>query len=80
MLGTHPAHQRRGAADLQLRWATEVADKKGVACWVEASPASVPLYEKHGFVFKGEVVCSLHESCGGGTYTYTSMLREPNVN
>ncbi|KAK5661598.1 hypothetical protein OQA88_9698 [Cercophora sp. LCS_1] len=79
MLGTHPIHQRRGAADLQLRWASEVADKNGLAIWVDASPVSVQLCLKHGFVAKGEVVCDLHPSVGrgGGKYKYTSMLREP---
>lgn len=77
MMGTDPAYQRRGAASLQLAWATEIADREGLTCWVEASPVSVPVYRKFGFNVQEEVVSRLDESHGGRSYIYTSMMREP---
>lgn len=78
-MGTLPSYQRRGAASLQLSWAVGLADENGLACWVEASPMSVPLYKKFGFEVQDEVVCQLDESCGGGTYKYTCLMREPRI-
>ncbi|KAL2062410.1 hypothetical protein VTL71DRAFT_6676 [Oculimacula yallundae] len=77
MMGTHPSHQRQGAASLQLSWAVDVADQHGLTCWVEASPVSVSVYQKFGFEVKGHVDSELDESCGGGVYRYTCMLRQP---
>jgi hypothetical protein len=62
---------------LHLSWATQLADEKGLTCWVEASPMSVPLYMKFGFEIQDQVVVQLEESCGGGTQTSTCMMREP---
>ncbi|KAH8668923.1 hypothetical protein BX600DRAFT_460968 [Xylariales sp. PMI_506] len=78
MMGTLPSYRRRGAASLHLAWATELADREGIACWTEGSPMALALYHKFGFVDQGEVVSQLAESAGGGTYTYTSILREPS--
>jgi len=55
--GNSPSYQRRGAASLQLSWTVGLADEKGLACWVEASPMSVPLYKNFGFEVQDEVVC-----------------------
>jgi GNAT superfamily N-acetyltransferase len=77
MMGTIPTYQRRGAGSLHLSWGVRIADREGLICWTEASPVSVPLYEKFGFKVVETVEMELHESCGGGKYTYTCMLREP---
>ncbi|KAI0123557.1 hypothetical protein BJ170DRAFT_87728 [Xylariales sp. AK1849] len=77
VLGTLPSYRRRGAASLLLAWATEIADREGLACWTEASPAALPLYQKFGFTAQDSVVTELDESAGGGTYTTTCILREP---
>ena len=79
MLGTHPGHHRRGAASLELDWATEIADRAGLPCWVQASELSVGLYKKHGFVAVDEVVSVLSESGGARKYVSTSMIREPRT-
>lgn len=77
MMGTHPSHQRRGIASLQLAWAVDIADSNGLKCWVDASPVSVAVYSKFGFEVKGYVDSTLSEECGGGVYRYTCMMREP---
>jgi hypothetical protein len=76
-MGTLPSYQRRGAASLHLAWGTELADQNGLACWVQASPMSVSLYQKFGFEIQDQVVVPLHESYRGGTQTSSSMMREP---
>lgn len=50
-LGTHPTRQREGAATILLRWATDLADRKGMKTILEAgaAAASYGLYGKHGF-------------------------------
>ncbi|KAE9370584.1 hypothetical protein N431DRAFT_468621 [Stipitochalara longipes BDJ] len=77
LLGTLPSYERQGAASLHLAWATQLADEKGLACWVQASPMSVHLYKKFGFDIQETVVVRLDESCGGGTQTSSCMMREP---
>jgi GNAT superfamily N-acetyltransferase len=77
MLGTLPSYQRRGAASLHLSWAIELAEEKELTCWVEASPMSVALYKKFGFVIQDTIVVQLDGSCGGGTQTTSCMMREP---
>ncbi|OJD39894.1 gnat family protein [Diplodia corticola] len=48
LLFTHPAHQRRGAGSLQMRWGAALADGLLVPLWVEATAAGRRLYERHG--------------------------------
>ncbi|PMD54260.1 uncharacterized protein K444DRAFT_667850 [Hyaloscypha bicolor E] len=69
--------KRRGCASLHLSWTTELAEEKGLTCWVEASPMSVALYKKFGFEIQNTIVVQLDESCGGGTQTSSCMMREP---
>ncbi|KOS43687.1 hypothetical protein ACN38_g5384 [Penicillium nordicum] len=49
-LGTHPDYQRRGAGSMLVQWGCDLADKDGVAAYVDASKEGAPLYQKHGFV------------------------------
>ncbi|RJE27431.1 hypothetical protein PHISCL_00165 [Aspergillus sclerotialis] len=53
-LGTHPEYQRRGAASMLLKWGCDLADKNGVAAYVDASKAGAPLYQRFGFVDESE--------------------------
>ncbi len=57
ILFTHPAHRRRGVADLLLSWGTDKADELGVEAWVNASDYGRQVYEKHGFVCVTEFSC-----------------------
>ncbi|KAL4799313.1 acetyltransferase [Aspergillus venezuelensis] len=49
-LATHPDYQRRGAGSMLLQWGCDMADKDGVALYVDASKAGAPLYQRFGFV------------------------------
>jgi GNAT superfamily N-acetyltransferase len=49
-VGTLPDYQWRGAGSLLVRWGCELADKDGVAAYVDASKEGMALYKKHGFV------------------------------
>jgi GNAT superfamily N-acetyltransferase len=77
MLGTLPKWRRKGAGCLQIAWAVAIADQHKLALWTEGSPMALSLYGKWGFVPKGTVEMELHSSAGGGAYTYTALLREP---
>lgn len=49
-LGTHPDYQRRGAGSMLVKWGCDLADKNGVAAYVDASKEGAALYKKYGFV------------------------------
>lgn len=49
LLATHPACERRGAGSKLLDWALQQADRNGLECHVESSPAGYPLYSHKGF-------------------------------
>jgi ribosomal protein S18 acetylase RimI-like enzyme len=56
ILGTDPAHQRRGLGSRVLAPALERADGTGVGCYLESSKAeNVPYYRRHGFEVTEEV-------------------------
>ncbi|KAF2815948.1 acyl-CoA N-acyltransferase [Mytilinidion resinicola] len=48
-LSTHPAHHRRGAGAMLIRWGLVRADEEGVETYLEASAMGQPLYERYGF-------------------------------
>lgn len=50
ILVTMPEYQGKGIGSSLLRWGLEVADEKGVECWIDASPMGVELYKRLGFV------------------------------
>ncbi|KAE9364463.1 hypothetical protein N431DRAFT_489024 [Stipitochalara longipes BDJ] len=49
ILGVDPKFQRMGVGKKLLEWGLEKADREGIECWIEASPAGKPLYEKFGW-------------------------------
>jgi len=49
ILITHPAHQRRGAGRLLVRWGCARADELGIPCALTASAAGLQLYRREGF-------------------------------
>lgn len=49
MLATSPAFQGKGAGTQMMQWGLAQADVQGMEAYLEASPDSVRLYEKHGF-------------------------------
>ncbi len=56
LLDTLPNHQRRGAGSMLLEWGTREADQAGLFCYLEASPAGYPLYQRYGFLDINEMV------------------------
>jgi ribosomal protein S18 acetylase RimI-like enzyme len=49
LLAVDPKCQRMGVGRKLLEWGLEKADGEGLECWIEASPAGKPLYEKVGW-------------------------------
>jgi ribosomal protein S18 acetylase RimI-like enzyme len=49
LLAVDPKCQRMGVGRKLLEWGLEKADREGLECWIEASPAGKPLYEKVGW-------------------------------
>jgi GNAT superfamily N-acetyltransferase len=69
LIGVEPAHQGNGVGSALLRHVLGSCDRSGAASYLEASsPASVPLYERHGFRVVGEIQ-------GGGSPVVYPMLR-----
>ncbi|SLM40980.1 GNAT domain [Lasallia pustulata] len=50
VLVTLPEYQGKGIGSSLLQWGLEIADEKGVECWIDASPMSVELYKRLGWV------------------------------
>lgn len=44
---THPDYRGRGYASALLNYASALADKDDIACYLDADPAAVQLYKKH---------------------------------
>ncbi|KAE8394923.1 hypothetical protein BDV23DRAFT_179311 [Aspergillus alliaceus] len=81
LISTIPSHRRRGVASQHLAWGTKLADEYHLPIWLDASPASVSLYKKYGFMAVGTVESDLSFGSNGaasGSYIHTSMLREPS--
>jgi ribosomal protein S18 acetylase RimI-like enzyme len=56
-LGTDPSKQGKGFAGKVVRHQTTVADREGVACYLESSKSTnIPVYQALGFRVTGEIV------------------------
>lgn len=64
-LDTAPKYQMRGAGAALLRFATSVADKMGVFCWVHSSEPAWGAYAKSGFKVVGTLHVDLDEFAPG---------------
>ena len=80
MLITDPAHHRRGAGALLVKWGTEQADTHNLPSFLEASEAGKPLYARLGFVAVHEEVFDLAKWGLEGKDTNTLMIRQPVSN
>ncbi|OAX83303.1 hypothetical protein ACJ72_02336 [Emergomyces africanus] len=58
-IGTHPEHERRGAASMLIRWGLEHSAKEGVPIQLESTMVAWPLYKKLGFEDKGRIQMQL---------------------
>ena len=83
ILHTHPSHQGRGAGAQLVKWGTDIADKEGLQCYLESSPAGYPLFRKCDFedVTEMEIELNKYKNDGYGQYKYKHivMIRPPNV-
>ena len=81
LLATHPSHERKGAASKLVRWPFERLDRDGMRCFVEASKAGQPMYERCGFANSGaEMTVDLREyvkGWEGPMQRWVGMVREP---
>ncbi|RWA07071.1 hypothetical protein EKO27_g8039 [Xylaria grammica] len=48
-MGTDPAHKRKGAASMMVRWGLDQCEKDGVQGYLESTLDAAPFYEKMGF-------------------------------
>ena len=76
LLHTDPAHKRRGAGSMILRWGAEEADRLGLESYLEASPEGKPLYEKSGFVGVDDFTVDMSQWGGPESHT-TVLMRRP---
>ncbi|RDW68676.1 hypothetical protein BP5796_09333 [Coleophoma crateriformis] len=53
---THPSHRGKGAAGLLIRWGIEQAEKHHVPAYLEAGVMGRPIYERFGFVQRGDLL------------------------
>ncbi|GAO13348.1 uncharacterized protein UV8b_00673 [Ustilaginoidea virens] len=77
LLHTDPAHQRRGAASLLLKWGTDQADALGLPAYLESSEEGRVLYQRHGWRQVGKLVVDLSPWGGPADASSFLMLREP---
>ncbi|KFA67917.1 hypothetical protein S40285_05944 [Stachybotrys chlorohalonatus IBT 40285] len=75
LLHTDPAHQRRGAGAMLLKWGVAEADRLGIPSYLEASPDGRPLYEKHEFREVDKLVVDFGKWGGPTAYETSLMLR-----
>lgn len=83
ILHTHPSHQGRGAGAQLVKWGTDLADKEGLQCYLESSPAGYPLFQKCDFedVTEMEIELNKYKNDGYGQYKYRHivMIRPPSI-
>lgn len=74
-IGTSPNYQNQGAASKLLTWGLKQVDDRGLATYVEASPAGLTLYEKFGFRQKAKLRLEL-APWKEGDYFNVCMVRK----
>jgi hypothetical protein len=72
LLMTAEGHKGRGSGEMTLEYGTVLADEAQVECYIDASPAGRPLYERHGFVFSKQEKLPMD-------YHYNFGVRKPKV-
>ena len=48
-IATQPEYRGLGAGTMLVRWGLEEAEKRGLDCWLQASPFAVDFYRHLGF-------------------------------
>jgi len=81
-LGTHPLHERRGAASLLIKWGIDRCTTDQVPALLESTVDAAPLYRRHGFKAAESVSMVLEENSEDGTsiiYHETCFLYTPTT-
>lgn len=76
-LGTDPAHERRGAASLLLKWGLDRCTRDGVSAYLEGTVDAGPLYYRHGFKAAGNISMTLKQIGNPVIYEETCFLYTP---
>ncbi|KAL9062156.1 MAG: hypothetical protein Q9157_009177, partial [Trypethelium eluteriae] len=76
-LATEPAHHRKGAGSMLLKWGTERADGAGLPMYIESTEMGKPLYEKFGFETVHVMETDLATFGGRGKDKRYLMIRTP---
>ena len=58
-----------------VEWGLDVADKKVLPCWLQATPQGAGLYRKLGFEDVGNMDIDMSSFGGKGVYRYVCMIR-----
>lgn len=77
ILAVSKTHQRQGLGALLLEEGLALADRDNARTYLEASPAGLKLYQKHGWKDIDQFVLDLKLYGGKGTHTEICMTREP---
>lgn len=62
-----------------IRPGLEAADKAGAQTYIEASPAGLPLYLRHGWEQVDEMVINMRPYGGQGIEQLPFLMREPGA-
>ena len=82
ILAIDPAYQRRGLGSMLIRPGLEAADKADAHTYIEASPAGLGLYLKHGWEVVDELVIDMekHGVYGDEKFAHNkNLMREPGA-
>lgn len=61
-----------------IQWGCDIAQKQGVPCFLEASPAGLPVYQKSGFEEVDRFVFDLEKHGGEGSRVNVQMIKYPD--
>ena len=75
ILDTDEKHQGRGAGAALVKWGTDWADREGLECMLEGTPAGLRLYQKSGFRQRELLEFDMERFGGQGKTVLTSMIR-----
>ncbi|KAI0425127.1 putative GNAT family acetyltransferase [Xylaria sp. FL1042] len=81
-MGTDPAHERRGAASMMVRWGIEQCNKDGILGYLESTLDAAPFYEKMGFVAFGKISLRylVEVQCQQELYEEIAFVHRPGPN
>lgn len=79
ILAVDPAYHRRGIGSMLIRPGLAAADKDGAQTFIEASPAGLPLYLRHGWEPVGEMAIDMKPHGGTGVEVMPLLMREANA-